>query len=108
MSILRVVPVIVTIACILVGAMALDVSARMEAQWALQAGDVIVGEDISVQKPMAAIFHQQTAFASDIENLQIDFPITADGLGLGPTTGVAAIGDDIGLSTSGTANVLPF
>jgi hypothetical protein len=80
----------------------------MEARWALQTGDIIVGEDISVQKPMAAIFHQQTAFASDIENLQIDFPITADGLGLGPTSGTTAIDNDIGLSTSGTSNILPF
>lgn len=108
MGILRVMPVIVTIACILVGAMALDASARMEARWALQTGDIIVGEDISVQKPMAAIFHQQTAFASDIENLQIDFPITADGLGLGPTSGTTAIDNDIGLSTRGTSNILPF
>lgn len=108
MGILRVMPVIVTIACILVGAMALDASARMEARWALQTGDIIVGEDISVQKPMASIFHQQTAFASDIENLQIDFPITADGLGLGPTSGTTAIDNDIGLSTSGTSNILPF
>ncbi len=108
MGILRVMPVIVAIACVLVGAMALDASARMEARWALQTGDIIVGEDISVQKPMASIFHQQTAFASDAENLQIDFPITAEDLELGPTTGVTAIGDDIGLSTSGSSNVLPF
>jgi hypothetical protein len=78
--------------------MAANVSARIEGRWALQSGDVIVGEDISVQHPMATIFHQQTSSAVDLEHLDLSFPLFADGLNIGPA--IAGAG--------ATANVLPF
>ncbi len=88
------------------GMMASDASARIEGRWALQTGDITVGEDISIQKPMASVFHQQTTSLSDVEHLNLNFPIFSDGVDLGPTTGAAAA-DGFALS-GGTANVLPF
>ncbi|HTY91388.1 MAG TPA: hypothetical protein VMC84_09445 [Methanocella sp.] len=104
MGILKAMPVIITIAFLLVGMTAMNASARVEARWALQTGDIIAGEDISIEHPCAELFHQQTATATDIEHLDINFPITADDLGLGPGT----LGLDPGVEASATANVLPF
>jgi hypothetical protein len=80
------------------GMTAANVSARIEGRWALQSGDVIVGEDISIQHPMATIFHQQTLSAADLEHLDLSFPLFADGLNIGPA--IAGAG--------AKANVLPF
>ncbi len=93
----KVILVTLCLAVMFSGTMA-DVSARLEGRWALQAGDVITGMDFSVQKPVAAIFHQQTTTAVDLENLNLSFPAFADGLhaGLSP--------DDL----SATSNILPF
>jgi hypothetical protein len=76
-------------------------SARLEGQWALQAGDVIAGEDVSVQHPMAVVFHQQATSAVDRENFGLEFPAFTEGLQTGP----------LDLSQGGasaTSGILPF
>ncbi len=103
----------IMICCIILvyGVAATDVSARIEGRWALQTGNIIVGEDISIQKPMAAIFHQQTASISDVENVNIDFPIISNGLVMGPSTFDDGVFESAGGSGAGnlaSANIIPF
>lgn len=79
--------------------------ARTEARYELIAGDVFFGNDIGQFTTKQSLFHQNTLQAEDIEHLNIDFPITADNLGLGPTVGTAEFD---GAALTGSANVLPF
>lgn len=51
-----------------------NVSARLEGRWALQAGDILTGEDFSVQHPCAELFHQQTSNVADRESADLSFP----------------------------------
>jgi len=74
MGILKAMLIAISIACLAICIMTAGVSARIEARWALQAGNVIAGEDISIEHPMASLFHQQTATASDLEDTNISFP----------------------------------
>lgn len=69
---------ILSIACLAVGCTAMGASARMEARWALQTGDILTGEDISIEHPTSVLFHQQAMSASDLESLQLSFPGTLD------------------------------
>lgn len=107
MGILKAMPVLIAIAVMLAGTTAMNVSARLEARWALQAGDVTAGEDISIEHPMSVLFHQQTYTASDLENFKLSYPITADGLSLGPTAlSMGGVDNDLGIGE--TSNILPF
>ncbi len=79
--------------------------ARTEARYELIAGDVFFGNDLGQFRTTQSLFHQNTLQTEDLEHLNIDFPIKADDLGLGPTIGsVEADGVDL----TGSANVLPF
>ncbi len=64
------------------------------------------GFPVIVQSGTTSAFNQDTAFAQDIEDLSIDFPVFGDGTVFGPTAGTIGAVDPIALS--GTANVLPF
>jgi len=79
--------------------------ARTEARYELIAGDVFFGNDLGQFNTKMNLFHQNTLQTEDLEHLNIDFPITADGLGLGPTIGTAEVD---GAALTGSANVLPF
>ena len=48
MGILKVVLIVLTIACLTAGFAPMGVSARLEARWALQMGDITTGDDISI------------------------------------------------------------
>ncbi|BAI61758.1 conserved hypothetical protein [Methanocella paludicola SANAE] len=63
------------------------------------------GFPVIVQSGTTSAFNQDTAFASDFETLDIDFPVFGDGFELGATAGVVAAD---GVALTGTANVLPF
>ncbi|BAI61757.1 conserved hypothetical protein [Methanocella paludicola SANAE] len=63
------------------------------------------GFPVIVQSGTTSAFNQDTAFASDFETLDIDFPVFTDGAELGATVGTAAVD---GVSLVGSANVLPF
>ncbi len=63
------------------------------------------GFPVIVQSGTTSAFNQDTAFATDFEDLSIDFPVFSDGTELGATAGTAAID---GVALTGTANVLPF
>jgi len=60
------------------------VSARMEARWALQSGDVLVGDDISVQHPQAKLYHNSETALTDAEQASVSFPTAID---LSPSQG---------------------
>jgi hypothetical protein len=81
--------------------------ARNEARYELIAGDVTFGNDLGTASTTQNLFHQQTLQTIDLENLDIDFPISADDLGLGPTLG-SVEADGIALGAGSSANVLPF
>ena len=59
------------------------------------------GFPVIVQSGTTTAFNQDCARATDFEDVNINFPVSYDGLNLGPTT-VSA--DDV----TATANVLPF
>ena len=101
MGILKAVLIVLSIACLVFGSLPMSASARIEGQWALQVGDVITGEDFSIEHPTSQIFHQQTQTAIDRENLSINFPVFTDGVDLGPTA--IDVGD-----AGATSNILPF
>ncbi|BAI61278.1 hypothetical protein MCP_1206 [Methanocella paludicola SANAE] len=79
--------------------------ARTEARYELIAGDVFFGNDLGQWVTKQSLFHQNTLQTEDLEHLNIDFPIKADDLGLGPTIGTA---EADGVALTGSANVLPF
>jgi len=113
MGIQKRVLIILLIACLLSGFMTTEVSARIEGSWALQVGDVLTGEDISIQHPTAAIFHQQTVNTTDLEQYDMSFPVFSPAIGLGPVaintgTGIGSGGTGIGIGAQGTSNIVPF
>ncbi len=131
MGILKAMLIVLSIMCLLAGCVSVNVYARAEARWALQVGDILTGEDISLEHPMAQLFHQQTLNTTDVEHFNMDFPLSADGLDLGSTTigagvgigadtgagvgtdgtGIGVAGDTglgAGLGLTASANVLPF
>jgi hypothetical protein len=67
------------------------------------------GFPVIVQNGSTSAFNQDTAAATDFEAININFPVSADGVDLGAT---ALSGDLSGLGVTGngtaTANVLPF
>ncbi len=63
------------------------------------------GFPVIVQSGNTSAFNQDTAFATDFENVNIDFPMFTDGTSLGATAGTVATD---GVALTGTANVLPF
>ncbi|WP_231845173.1 hypothetical protein [Methanocella paludicola] len=63
------------------------------------------GFPVIVQSGNTSAFNQDTAFATDFETVNIDFPIFSDGTTLGSTVGDVALD---GVSVSGSSNVLPF
>jgi len=63
------------------------------------------GFPVIVQSGTTSAFNQDTAFASDFETLNIDFPVFTDCAELGAVAGTAAVD---GVALTGTANVLPF
>lgn len=107
MGILKAVPVVLAIAILVGNVMVMDAAARGEARWALQTGDLIVGNDISIQKPQASVFHQTAWTTSDVESTDIAFPILADGVNLGPTVGDARVDDLVDLDGCASSNILP-
>ena len=67
------------------------------------------GFPVIVQNGTTSAFNQDTATATDFENINIDFPISVDGTVLGSTvagSGVSA--DGVTLGTGASSNVLPF
>src|SRR5512146_1245616 len=64
------------------------------------------GFPVIVQSGTTSAFNQDTAFATDFETLDINFPVFQDGTVFGPTSGTIGAVDPISLA--GTANVLPF
>src|SRR5271157_2537735 len=89
------------------------------------------GFPVIVQNGSTSAFNQDTANATDFENIDINFPVSFDGVNLGATTANLGVGvgvgngtgvgtDGTGIGTSGTsgvgvgvgttltANVLPF
>jgi hypothetical protein len=63
------------------------------------------GFPVIVQSGTTSAFNQDTAFATDFETLDIDFPVFTDNAELGAFAGTAAVD---GVALTGTANVLPF
>jgi hypothetical protein len=74
MGILKSLIVILTIVFLLAAGMPAGVSARMEARWALQSGDVLIGTDLSVQHPQATLYHNTATTLTDSESAGISFP----------------------------------
>lgn len=70
------------IACMAVPMLSMSADARAEARWALQSGDVLVGEDWSIQKPQASLFHSATESLADNEQTSLSFPTA---LGFAPS-----------------------
>ena len=67
------------------------------------------GFPVIVQNGSTSAFNQDTANATDFEAININFPVSVDGLNLGATTltgGLSA--DGINAGATATANVLPF
>ena len=74
MGILKSLIVILTVALLLAAGMPAGVSARMEARWGLQSGDVLMGTDWSVQHPQATLYHNSATTLTDSESAGISFP----------------------------------
>ena len=68
------------------------------------------GFPVIVQNGSTSAFNQDTASAFDLENVNINFPVTADGVNLGPTSLSGTVTTPSGTTATGTAsaNVLPF
>jgi len=70
---------------------------------------VTVGIPAIVQSGSTSAFNQDTANATDFEAININFPVSIDGLSLGPTALSGSVTSPIVNATgSATANVLPF
>jgi len=65
------------------------------------------GFPVIVQNGTTSAFNQDTATATDFENVNISIPITADGIDLGASVGPLAA-DGVALGKGATSNVLPF
>ena len=83
--------------------------ARKEGGYELISGDVSFGNVLGQRTDTQDLFHQQTLNTVDDEALNINFPLNANDLGLGPTALNGNVTSD-GLTAGGTAaaNVLPF
>ncbi len=67
------------------------------------------GFPVIVQNGSTSAFNQDTAFATDFENVNINFPLFADGIVAGPTVaGAGSVIDGAVLGAGASANVLPF
>jgi hypothetical protein len=68
------------------------------------------GFPVIVQNGSTSAFNQDTATATDFENVSINFPLFSDGLVLGPSLLNSGIIDTSGTAAVGvtSANVLPF
>ena len=84
MGILKSFIVILTVVLLLAAGIPAGVSARMEARWAVQSGDVLMGTDWSVQHPQATLYHNSATNAADSESVGISFPTSID---LSPSQG---------------------
>lgn len=105
---LKAIFIVLAMATIVVTSMTMDAFARGEARFELRAGDIVTGWEGSIQKPQASIFHQRSASATDLENFELDWPVTAAGIEMGPTVGDAEVDDLVDMGGSASANVLPF
>ena len=65
------------------------------------------GFPVIVQNGTTSAFNQDTATATDFENVNISIPITADGIDLGSSVGPLAA-DGVALGKGASSNVLPF
>ncbi len=65
------------------------------------------GFPVIVQNGSTSAFNQDTAFATDFENVNIQIPVFGPGFDLGATVGPATA-DGAVLGAGATANVLPF
>lgn len=93
---------VLAVACLDTCLLAACSSARLEGRWALQAGDTIAGEDISVQCPIAVIFHQQAINASDMEHYDSSF---SGGVPFGPASlALPSIHEDTPLSLDSSSS----
>ena len=68
------------------------------------------GFPVIVQNGSTSAFNQDTAAATDFEAININFPVSADGVNLGATalSGSLGIGGLVNTTGSASANVLPF
>jgi hypothetical protein len=83
--------------------------ARVEARYELISGDAIFGNDLFRQSNEQTLFHQQTLNTADMESINIEFPVSSGGAGIGPLQAMGGLAAD-GVSSGGSvsANVLPF
>lgn len=88
MGIFKRVIVVLTVLYLLAAVIPAGVSARMEARWALQSGDVLTGMDWSIQKPQAQLYHSSDNSLADSESSSITFPTAID-LSPSQDTGIA-------------------
>ena len=65
------------------------------------------GFPVIVQNGTTSAFNQDTAVATDFENINISIPITADGIDLGASVGPLTA-DGVALGAGASSNVLPF
>jgi hypothetical protein len=65
------------------------------------------GFPVIVQNGTTSAFNQDTAFASDYEQMNIDFGIFGDGFNLGSSVGPITT-DGLTLGAGASSNVLPF
>ncbi len=65
------------------------------------------GFPVIVQNGSTSAFNQDTATATDFEFVDIQIPITADGIDIGSSVGPLAA-DGVALGAGASSNVLPF
>lgn len=70
--------VVLVVVYIFVAVIPAGVSARLEARWALQTGDVLAGNDISLQHPQATLYHNAATTVTDAEHSSLTFPTAID------------------------------
>ncbi len=80
--------------------------ARTEARYEGIVGDTVFGNDIYASRSIQTLFHQQELNTTDAEHYDLSFPVSGDGLNLGPTAAEAGAGVGInsgaGIGTDGT------
>ena len=65
------------------------------------------GFPVIVQNGTTSAFNQDVAAATDFETFNLNWPIVADGISLGPSIGPLAA-DGVALGAGASSNVLPF
>ena len=78
MGIIKSFIVVLLVVYIFIAVIPAGVSARLEARWALQSGDILTGMDVSLQHPQATLYHNSATTLTDSENAAISFPTTID------------------------------